>query len=228
MSEDERIAYLAGDPDVPLDPVERARLDELHSLLAEPAVWVEPNPALQERIVDAITEARDTPSPTPVPSQVAGTPPVVDELTARRRSRRIRYLVIGVAAAVLLAVGVTIGVTNHGSRGVEFAASMTGTELATGASGHATLRQTTGGWKIHLRATGLPRLDNGQYYEAWLKSPAGILVPIGTFNQPADVTLWAGVPPSNYPTLTVTRQRANGNPASSGQVVLIGTTHRTH
>jgi hypothetical protein len=51
-------------------------------------------------------------------------------------------------------------------------------------------------------------------------------VPIGTFNQPDDVTLWAGVPPSSYPTLTVTRQLADGNQASSGQVVLEGTTHR--
>jgi hypothetical protein len=99
--------------------------------------------------------------------------------------------------------------------------------LAPGATGQATMIQTTAGWRITLHASGLPRLDNGQFYEAWLKNAAGILVPIGTFNQPDDITLWSGVAPTGYPTITVTRQRADGNPASSGQRVLVGLAHRT-
>jgi hypothetical protein len=79
--------------------------------------------------------------------------------------------------------------------------------------------------RVHLQAERLPRRDNGAHYEAWLKNDAGILVPIGTLNQPDDVTLWAGVPPSSYPTLTVTRQLADGTQDSSGQVVLEGTVH---
>jgi hypothetical protein len=46
---------------------------------------------------------------------------------------------------------------------------------------------------------------------------------VGTFNDAAHVTLWAGVPPTAFPTLTITQQQANGNPASSGKRVLIGT-----
>ncbi len=88
-----------------------------------------------------------------------------------------------------------------------------------------TLTQTLSGWQITLHGRGLPRLDNGQYYQAWLKNKAGILVPIGTFNQPNDVILWSGVAPTTFPTVTVTRQQANGNPASSGQRVLTGTAH---
>ena len=103
---------------------------------------------------------------------------------------------------------------------------MTGTELAAGASGSATLTQTAGGWRIRLRATGLPRRDNGEYYEAWLKSTDGTLVPIGTFYEPRDVTLWSGVAPTGYPTITVTQQRADAGAASSKRVVLTGTTHR--
>ena len=49
-----------------------------------------------------------------------------------------------------------------------------------------------------------------------------MLVPIGTFNEAANVTLWAGVPPTNYKVLTVTRERADGNEASSGEKVLVG------
>ncbi len=37
------------------------------------------------------------------------------------------------------------------------------------------------------------------------------------------VTLWAGVSPKEFPTLTVTRERAGGAQASSGQKVLVGT-----
>ena len=69
----------------------------------------------------------------------------------------------------------------------------------------------------------MPRLANGRYYEAWLKNAAGVLVPVGTFNDARQVTLWAGVPPPEFPSLTVTRQRANGGPASSGERVLTGT-----
>jgi hypothetical protein len=90
------------------------------------------------------------------------------------------------------------------------------------------LTQTQSGWRITLHGSGLPRLDNGYYYEAWLKNPAGILVPIGTFNQPDNVTLWAGVPPTQFPTITITRQRADGNPKSSGQRVLVGVARPAH
>jgi hypothetical protein len=49
-----------------------------------------------------------------------------------------------------------------------------------------------------------------------------VLVPIGTFNDGRDVTLWAGVSPASYTTLSVTRERADGNLASSGEKVLVG------
>ena len=36
------------------------------------------------------------------------------------------------------------------------------------------------------------------------------------------MTLWAGVSPDDFPTLTVTVEEADGDQASSGQRVLIG------
>ena len=60
-----------------------------------------------------------------------------------------------------------------------------------------------------------------------MKNEAGTMVPIGTFNEGDDVTLWAGVPPSSFPTLTITREVADGDQASSGEVVLVGTSHRS-
>jgi hypothetical protein len=232
-SEDDRIAYLTGDPGVPVHPAERAELDELRGLLADPAVWAEPDPALQERVVEAISTSAAAPA-RPVPDPARAAPPAARDRAARHRRRhmrRVRHVLLGVAAAVVLAAGIGVGISVFGgttAHPLEYTAALTGTELAPGATGQVSLTQTTGGWRISLQATGLPRLDNGQYYEAWLKNPAGMLVPVGTFNQPTDITLWSGVPPSSYPVLTVTRQQANGNPASSGQPVLTGTTHRTH
>ena len=49
-----------------------------------------------------------------------------------------------------------------------------------------------------------------------------MLVPVGTFNDGRQVTLWAGVSPKDFSTLTVTRERADGDQGSSGQKVLAG------
>ena len=91
-----------------------------------------------------------------------------------------------------------------------------------GARGEATLTKTASGWRIELDATGLPRLAGGRFYEAWLRNPAGVLVPIGTFNESRKVTLWAGVSPKLFSMLTVTREQADGDQTSSGEKVLVG------
>ncbi len=183
-----------------LTPAERAEIERVHGVLADPAVWAEPPLDLQERVVAAITE----------------------EAGAGRRVRRIRYALVAAAAAVVVAVGLTVGLQTTRDEPVQFAASLTGTRLAPDAAANVTLTQTNGGWKVELHATGLPRRANGEFYEAWLKSDAGLLVPIGTFNEGTDVTLWSGVRPSTFPTLTVTKEVADGDQASSGRVVLTG------
>jgi len=133
-----------------------------------------------------------------------------------------RVALAGVAAAVVAAAAVAIAVVAVGSHGTRFQAALGPTPLAPGAGGEATLTKTSSGWRIHLDATGLPRLAGGRFYEAWLRSPAGVLVPVGTFNEGRNVTLWAGVSPAGFGVLTVTRERADGNQASSGAKVLVG------
>ena len=86
----------------------------------------------------------------------------------------------------------------------------------------ACVTRTPSGWRIHLQATGLPRLEGTRFYEAWLRNSTGVLVPIGTFNDGRDVTLWAGVSPASFRVLTVTREQTDGNQASSGEKVLAG------
>jgi hypothetical protein len=220
MTDEERVAYFAGDVSGSLDAAERGELDRVRALLADQAIWAEPDPALAQRIVDGIAGAAATGEPQ---RTTVGRPPssVVTDI-AERRTRRIRYAVLGAAAAVLLAIGLGVGLSGNEGQPTQFAASLTGTALAPGASGQATMTKTASGWRIHVQATGLPRRDTGAYYEAWLKNAAAVLVPIGTFNEGTDVTLWAGVPPNDFPILTITRQVVGGGPASSGQVVLVG------
>jgi anti-sigma factor RsiW len=147
-------------------------------------------------------------------------------IEAQRRVRRVRGprpFLIGAAATSVLAVAVGLAVFRSNTSSERFQAALAATDLVPGARGAATLTKTSSGWRIELRATGLPRLAGGRYYEAWLRNTAGVLVPIGTFNEGRKVTLWAGVSPRNFTTLTVTRERADGDQTSSGAKVLIGT-----
>ncbi len=130
-------------------------------------------------------------------------------------------LTAAAAVVVLAAGGVFLATRDRTSQGTEV--SLEATDLAPGASGSAYFKRFESGWRVLLDATGLPRLDDGAFYQAWLKDPAGVLVPIGTFNEGADVVLWAGVSPAQFSTLTVTKEKADGDQASSGQRVLIAT-----
>jgi anti-sigma-K factor RskA len=212
----EQIAELAALADGSLAPERRAELEariagspELAELLAE-----------QERAVGfARTAASEVEAPAGLRARV----------NARRQARRVpgsrRFVLIGAAAAaaVVVAVAVGLGVFGSSTSGERFHASLAATGLAPGVSGEATLTKTSSGWRIELDATGLPRLESGRFYEAWLRNPAGVLVPLGTFNEGRKVTLWAGVSPKTFTTLTVTREEADGDQASSGRKVLVGT-----
>ena len=149
-----------------------------------------------------------------------------------RGSRRVPIrLVYTAAAATAIVVVVVVVVTSctarsasrRGTKPPTGTATLGSTGLAPGVGGDATMGETNQGWRIDLKVTGLSRRDNQQYYyEAWLENAAGILVPVGTFNQGPSVTLWAGVSPIDFPTLMVTEQQAGRSQASSGKRVLTG------
>jgi anti-sigma-K factor RskA len=141
---------------------------------------------------------------------------------ARPKPRRRRLaLALPVPAAAVVLLIAALGVFSSGPAAEAFQVGLVSPVGAT--AGKATLTKTTSGWRIELRASGLPRLDNGRFYEAWLRNRAGVLVPVGTFNEGKKVTLWAGVSPVDFPLMTVTRERDDGNQASSGLKVLAGT-----
>jgi Anti-sigma-K factor rskA len=138
-----------------------------------------------------------------------------------------RLAIAGAAAAIAAAAAIGAVALTSGGSADGFRAALAPTSLAPGARGEATLTRRRSGWQVKLDATGLPRLAGGAFYEAWLRNDAGVLVPIGTFNEGRGVTLWAGVAPTHFTTLTVTRERADGDQSSSGEKVLVGTVTRS-
>ena len=232
--DDDRISYLSGEPVDALTPQERADLDELRTLLDSPATWDEPDARLEDRVVAAVTqEAQRAGAAEPVPATAPAHPAPAQPADPGRRRwfgtawRRRPALALGglATAAAAIAVALVIALGGSSAQPLQFAMVVSGTSLAPGAHGNATLTKTESGWRINLSATGLPHLANGRYYQAWLKNPAGILVPVGTFNDAKDVTLWSGAPVTQFRAFSVTEQFADGNPASSGRRVLVGIAH---
>ena len=184
---------------------------------------VETSPQLADRLAEqerAVALARSAALEVEAPATLRAR--VDAQRPARRRAAPRRLVPVGATAAAVLAALVGVSVFGSGASAERFHAALAPTALAPDAKGEATLIKTSAGWRIVLDATGLPRLDGGRFYEAWLRNAGGVLVPIGTFNEGPRVTLWAGVPPTSFTTLTVTRQRADGDQTSSGEKVLAG------
>jgi Anti-sigma-K factor rskA, C-terminal len=208
------MAELAALADGSLAPERRAALEERVAASSE----------LADRLVEqqrAIALTRSAVKGLEAPAALRA------RIEAQRRVRRVRLpgrrlALIGAPAIAAAAIAIGVVVFGSGASSERFHAALAATELVPGARGEATLTKTASGWRIELHATGLPRLAGGRFYEAWLRNTAGALVPIGTFNEGRKVTLWAGVSPKSYATMTVTRERADGNQASSGEKVLVG------
>jgi hypothetical protein len=147
---------------------------------------------------------------------------------SRRRWARPGILVAAAAAVIAVALTGVLLLRDTSPAQRRFDVALSATELAPGASGDASMIKTNSGWEIHLQAVGLPRLENGQFYQAWLRNADGVLVPIGSFNEGTDVTLWAGVSPATFSTFTITKEAADGKQDSSGQRVMSGSAVEQH
>ena len=177
----------------------------LRDLLADADGWADPPPGLLDQILAGTGTGTGS---------AAGR-------NDRRRQIQMRRTVRAGAAALLAAAAVVIGiVVTRGPATTDVA--LAGTRLAPAASATAKLHATPSGLAIELDVSGLPPSPPGYYYQAWMKGPRG-LVTIGTFHLrggPGTVELWSAVSLADYPAITVTREPEDGNPASSGQVVL--------
>jgi hypothetical protein len=216
MTNEELAALLAADGSDPLEPDEVAELALLADVLADPSMWTEPDARLADAVVQAIAAEPDV-----------GASPSVGAAVARRPGapwRRFAFAAAAIAAAIAIVVGAVVA--TEGGSSPDFNVQLSASALAPGARGSAAITRNNAGFRVALDAHGLPTLPAGEYYEAWLKNAAGTLVPIGTFSSSdGRITLWSGVSPKDFPTLTVTIEATDNNQASSGRKVLVGPVH---
>ncbi|MEM9201344.1 MAG: anti-sigma factor [Actinomycetota bacterium] len=199
-------------PEHDLDPDVLAALD---ADLSSPAVWAEPAASLEDDIVAAIA------------AEMAAGPAAV---AAPASTSRPRWL-WAVAALAVLAAGFGLGAALTGATDpVEIAGdrfTFEPTALADGGGGTVELAALDNGLWIMLDLENMPPAPAGQFYEAWLIPPAsggaGGVVSAGTFHMRAEtgsIVLWAGVTPDPDSIFSITLEDDDGDPSSSGRVVL--------
>jgi hypothetical protein len=209
---EEREKLLADARGGALEPQEGDELALLADVLGDSSTWAEPRPGLEDAVVRAVADAEPT-------ATTSRTPTARGEATRRRR----RVLASALVAAAVIATLVATVLVTRGGTSPDYEAQLRGTVSAPGAQASADITRNDAGFRITLDATGLPALRAGEYYQAWLKNPAGTLVPIGTFSSSdGRVTLWSGLSPKDFPTLTVTIEAPDNDQASSGRRVLMG------
>jgi anti-sigma-K factor RskA len=214
---EEREKLLADARGGALDPPEGAELELLADVLGDSSTWAEPRAGLEDAVVRAVADAE----PTTTTSRTR-----TARSEARRRRRRVLASALA-AAAVIATVVATVFVTRGGTS-PDYEAQLRGTVSAPGAQASADITRNDAGFRITLDATGLPALRSGEYYQAWLKNAAGALVPIGTFSSSdGRVTLWSGLSPKDFPTVTVTIEATDNDQTSSGHQVLVGEVRAT-
>ena len=182
-----------------------------------------PQPAHSSSTVPTSTVPTST-----VPSSTVPRAPA-DELSQRRAKRAARGEVVakmrrtpwimGVAAA--LVAGVVFGRAQLTKVVFDSHGSLAATTLAPGASATFKTKAEAAGVRVALDARNLPDPGPNSFYEAWV-SDGTIRIPIGTFSKGGRVVLWSGVPLARFPAISVTLEPVDGDPASSGQVVLRG------
>jgi hypothetical protein len=198
-----------------LAPHEAADVALLAVLLSDPSTWAEPNAGLEEGVVLAVQSA---PAAAEAP-WLASTNREGRDATPRRR--RMAVTALSTAAAIAIVLGALVVVSR--GRSADFEARLSATDVAPGARASAGITRNGAGFRFVLDARGLPALRPGEYYQAWLKSSAGTLVPIGTFSSSdRRVTLWSGVSPREFPTMSVTIEATDNDQATSGRRVLVG------
>ena len=201
-----------------LEPQEAAELALLAGVLADSSTWAEPSAGLEDAVVRAVADAERTTTTSPTP---------IARSEARRRRRRVLASALTAAAAIAAIVVATVLVTRSGTS-PNYEAQLRATGSAPGAHASADITRNDAGFRITIDANGLPALQAGEYYQAWVKNAAGTLVPIGTFSSSdGRITLWSGVSPKDFPTLTVTIEATDNEQTSSGRRVLVGEVRAT-
>jgi anti-sigma-K factor RskA len=165
-------------------------------------------------------------------SAMASPPPELKEWVLARARNEERHTPAGrwkiwlpAAAALLLVALLSFGVLRTVTDNSNSLA-LTATSAAPGAGGELQGEQVGDNIKVELDAWGLPKPKDGGYYEMWYAKAGGGRISCGTFSaQPdgsATVSMSAPVSAGAYPEIEITQEPDDGDPGSSGKVVLKG------
>ena len=168
-------------------------------------------------------------------SAVDGPPPELKDWVLARakneersRPRSRRWIWLPAAAALLVIAVLGFGVLRTIS-GPPDGLALTATSLAPQAGGELRGKRIGNNFKVELDAWGLPKPGGGKYYEMWYARKGKGRISCGTFSaqQHGHTTVSMSAPASAvaYPEVEVTLESADGNPGSSGKVVLKGSLH---
>lgn len=129
------------------------------------------------------------------------------------------------AAVLLVATVLGFGVLRMVS-GPPDGLALTATSAAPQAGGELRGEQVGENFKVELEAWGLPEPREGEYYEMWYAREGGERISCGTFQAQKDghttVNMSAPASAVAYPQVEVTLEPDDGDPGSSGKVVLKG------
>lgn len=166
-------------------------LEKLREQLADPLLWEEPSPELEQRIMAAIGS------------------------DVRRSRRRVVELValLGVAAVLVSAV------LWWRSR-PDWTIHLQPTALAPQATAVVRGWNTEYGTRMVIDIQGLEPLEPDGYYEVWMSAHDGRRVSAGTFRAGGKVVVWGAYSRTDFPRIWVTYEPADGDPGPSGLTVL--------
>jgi anti-sigma-K factor RskA len=138
---------------------------------------------------------------------------------------------LALAAAVVVAAGVSIGLLLSGGSSAETYALALHSETGSSASASGTMRQADSGWSVKLTAVHLPAPGPGQFYQCWWVGAGNgpghpSLVSAGTFtvgrSGTASVQMSTVANPDHFSEVEITLDSA-ARPGQPGRVVLSGT-----
>jgi len=168
-------------------------LDATLALLGEAALWNEPGPALEDRVLAGL------------------------EVTVPYRPSRRRWVWLAAPAAAT-AVAVTAWLVTR-PPDPDWVVDLPGVRQAAAAAGTVEGWNEESGTRLVVKVNDLASAPDGFVYEFWMSQGAKH-VSAGTFRHTDDVELWAGVSRADHPRLWVTLEPLDDDPAPSRQVVL--------
>ena len=145
--------------------------------------------------------------------------------TAGGRTAGGRRLWLPAVAALLVVAVLGLGLLRTVSDSSDGLA-LTATGAAPQAGGELRGDRVGDNLRIELEAWGLPEADRGEYYEMWYAKAGGGRISCGTFSARPDgrttVSMSAPAGAVAYPEVEITLEPDDGDPGSSGKVVLKG------